>query len=161
MGHKVIQAMMIILIMRECGYADHADRADCTDNSDHTDNADNIYLADCTDNSDITDHTDNADRADFTDNLNLDHYCPTKTLKTTNLDGKICSVAVKQASRRKNREYAKHGNSDKYKSLKKEVKDKLKDATQKFLEKQINLVSSKNTSWLKHVKHLAARPGDQ
>ena len=44
--------------------------------------------------------------------------------------------------------------------LKKEVKNKLREASTKFLEKQINLASSKNNSWLRHVKRLAARPGD-
>ena len=65
------------------------------------------------------DASDMVERFNFIVNLNLDQYCPTKTLKTTNLDGKICSIAVKQASRRKNREYAKNGNSSKYKDLKK------------------------------------------
>ena len=55
-----------------------------------------------------------------------DTHCPTKTVRTSNLDGKVTSVAVKQASRRKNREYVKHGNSSKYKELKKEVKSELK-----------------------------------
>ena len=93
--------------------------------------------------------------------LNLDLHCPSKTIKTTNLDGKLSSAAVKQASRRKNREYHKHGNSAKYKILKKEVKAKLKEASTNFLENQTKLVASKNTSWLKHVKRLTARPGDQ
>ena len=100
-------------------------------------------------------------RFDFLVSLNLDHYCPTKVVGTTNFDGKISSVAVKQASRRKNREYSKNGNSAKYKCLKKEVNNKLKEASVEFLQKQVNLVSSKNNSWLKHVKRIAARPGDQ
>ena len=82
-------------------------------------------------------------------------------MKTTNLDGKITSPAVKQACRRKNREYLKHGNSTRYKELKKEVKSKLSDATSKLLKKQTDQVSVKNNSWLKHVKQLTARPGDQ
>ena len=84
-----------------------------------------------------------------------------KVPETNNLDGKICSIAVKQASRRKNREYAKNGNSSKYKDLKKVVKAKLKEESSKCLKKQTNLVSSKNNSWLKHVKRIAACPGDQ
>ena len=86
--------------------------------------------------------TDMVERFNFLVNYNLDHYCPTKTLKTTNLDGKITSVAVKQASRRKNREYTKHENSAKYKELKKDVKVKLKEASVNFLEKQTTLVCS-------------------
>ena len=61
------------------------------------------------------------DRFNFIVQLNLDTHCPTQTVKSTNLDGKVSSLAVKQASRRKNREYVKHGNSAKYKELKKEV----------------------------------------
>ena len=101
------------------------------------------------------------DRFNFLVQLNLDMYCPTKCIKATNLHGKIRSAAVEQASRRKNREYQKHGNSTKYKELKKEVKTKLKEASSKFLAKQTNLACSKNNSWLKHVTKLAARPGEQ
>ena len=100
-------------------------------------------------------------RFNFLINLNPDHYCPTKTMKTTILDGKISSAAVKQASRRKNREYTKNGNSAKYKELKNELKVKLKESTVNFLNKQVNLVSTKSNSWLRHVKRIAARPGDQ
>jgi hypothetical protein len=86
---------------------------------------------------------------------------PLEPFKITNLDGKICSPAVKQACRRKNREYLKHGNSLKYKDLKKVAKGKLREAATYFLDKQTNLVATKNNSWLKHVKSIAARPGDQ
>ena len=107
------------------------------------------------------DSSDMVDRLNFIINLNLDTHCPTKTIKISNLDGKFSSAAVKQASRRKNREYTKNGNSAKYKELKKEVKVKLKEAAVNFLEKQTNLVTAKNNSWLRHVKLLTARPGDQ
>ena len=65
------------------------------------------------------DSSDMADRFTFLVQLNLDTHCPTKTVKSTSLDGKIRSPAVKQACRKKNREYAKNGNSDRYKVLKK------------------------------------------
>ena len=45
--------------------------------------------------------------------------------------------------------------------MKKVVKAKLKEESAKFIKKQTNLVSSKNNSWLKHVKRIAACPGDQ
>ena len=61
----------------------------------------------------------------------------------------------------KKRDYYESGNSDKYKELKRKSKIKLKDATTKFLAKQADLVSAKNMSWLKHVKNIAACPGDQ
>ena len=101
------------------------------------------------------------DRFNFHVQLSLDTHCPTKSVKITNLDGKLSCPAVKQACRRKNREYLKHGNSDKYKELKKEVKSKLSMATSKFFEKQTDQVTVKNNNWLKHVKRLTARPGDQ
>ena len=44
--------------------------------------------------------------------------------------------------------------------MKKEVKAKLKEASVKFLDNQINRTNSKNNSWLKHVKRIASRPGD-
>ena len=82
------------------------------------------------------DSSDMVDRLNFLIQFNLDAHCPTKTVKMSNLDGRISSAAVKQASRRKNREYTKHGNSEKYKELKREVKTKLKDAAKTFLEEE-------------------------
>ena len=107
------------------------------------------------------DSSDMVERFNFLVQLHLDMHCPTKTFKITNLDGKVSCPAVKQASRRKNREYLKHGNSDRYKELKKEVKAKLKDATTKLLNKQTEQVAANSNNWLRHVKRLAARPGDQ
>ena len=71
--------------------------------------------------------SDMVERINFIVSLNLDHYCPTKTVKITNLDGRISDAAVRQASRRKNREYSKHGNSAKYKQLKKELKMRINE----------------------------------
>ena len=110
---------------------------------------------------DGADVSDMVERFNFIVGQNLDYFCPTKSVRSTNLDGRISSASVRQISRRKNREYSKHGNSDKYKQLKKELKKELKETATKFIQKQASLVSSKNTSWLKHVKHIAARPGDQ
>ena len=47
------------------------------------------------------DVSDMVDRLNFLLQHNLDTHCPTKTVRTSNLDGKDTSVAVKQASRRK------------------------------------------------------------
>ena len=109
---------------------------------------------------DGSDSSDMVARFNFILNQKLDLFCPTRVMKTTNLDGKIRSMAVKQACRRKNREYNKNGNSPKYKELKKLVKAELKKATRNFLEKQVNLTTTANNNWLKHVKYIAARPGD-
>ena len=93
--------------------------------------------------------------------LNLNTHCPIKTIKFTNLDGKVSSPAVRQACRKKNREYLKHGNSTRYKELKKEVRNRIREATTKLIEKQSEQVCSKSKSWMRHVKRLTARPGDQ
>ena len=89
----------------------------------------------------------------------LDLTCPTKTIRVSNLDGKFHSPAIKQACRRKNREYEKNGNSQKYKELKWILKSTIKDETRKFLNKQTENISSGNNSW-KHIKNLTLRPGD-
>ena len=47
------------------------------------------------------DVSDMVARLNFLIELNLDTHCPTKTVKITNLDGRISSQAVKQACRRK------------------------------------------------------------
>ena len=99
-----------------------------------------------------TDSSDMVNRFNSMVALHLDMFCPTRSVKTSNIDGKISSPAVKQACRRKNREYLKNGNSEKYKRLKKIVKSKLKEATAKILNKQVENVSVKNNSWLKHIK---------
>ena len=104
--------------------------------------------------------TDMADRLTFLLDLKVSQFCPLKTVKSTNLDGKLRSVLVDQACRRKKREYQKHGNSDKFKKLKREAKEALKKASTKFLAKQVELAGSAKNSWLRHVKTLAARPGD-
>ena len=109
---------------------------------------------------DGTSASDMVARFDFLVNLNLNHHCPVRTFRTSNLDGKICSPAVRQGCRNKKREYLLHGNTTRYKQLKKAVKIKLKEASVNFLEKQSKLVSARNNSCLKHVKRIAASPGD-
>ena len=98
------------------------------------------------------DTSDMVERFNFIVNLNLDHYCPIRVVKTSNLDGKISSAKVKQSCRRKKREYEKNGNSAKYKELKKLVKNNLKEAAIDFLAKQVKLTTVSNNNWLRHVK---------
>ena len=104
--------------------------------------------------------SDMADRLTFLLDLQVNQCCPLRTIKSTNLDGKFKSVSVDQICRRKKREYQKHGNSAKFKQLKKQVKEALKVAARKFINKQVELTGSANNSWLKHVKLLAGRPGE-
>ena len=109
---------------------------------------------------DGADASDMVSRFNYLIDLNLDKSCPAKTVKSTNFDGKIRSVAVAQACRRKKREYEKHGNSMKYKKLKKEARLILKYETRKLIAKQIDNSGSKNNTWLRHVKVLTACPGE-
>ena len=51
---------------------------------------------------DGVDVSDMVQRFDFLVNLNLEHYCPTKTIKITNLDGKICSTGKHVVEKRGN-----------------------------------------------------------
>ena len=110
---------------------------------------------------DGTNVSDMVERFNFLIELRLNIHFPSKTIKFSNLDGKLSSASIKQACRRKNREYLKNGNSAKYKALKKEVKRKIQEETKKFLNKQVEHAATKNNSWLKHVKRLTARPGDK
>ena len=109
---------------------------------------------------DGVDSSDMVDRFNFLIDLYLKQCCPEKRVKASNLDGKLRSIAVAQACRRKKREYTKNGNSVKYKALKKEAKAILKSETSNFLAKQISRTGSKTNSWLRHVKTLAACPGE-
>ena len=97
------------------------------------------------------------DRLNFLIQLKLDTYFPTQSVRTSNLDGKISSVAVKQACRRKNREYLKHGNGQRFKELRKVVKIQLKNACSKLLSKQVEWSNTRNSSWMKHVKRVTAQ----
>ena len=109
---------------------------------------------------DGSDPSDMVDRFNFLVQINLDAHCPTKTIKYTNLEGKVTTPALRQACRRKSREYTKHGNSDRYKQLKRDVKNKIREAATKFIDKQAVQVCGRNNSWMRHVKRLTARPGD-
>ena len=106
---------------------------------------------------DGADASDMVSRFNYLIDLNLDKSCPAKTVKSTNLDGKIRSVAVAQACRRKKREYEKHGNSMKYKKLKKEARLILKSETRKLIAKQIDNSGSKNNTKCLWFSQLTAR----
>ena len=70
--------------------------------------------------NDGSDPSNMVERFNFLTNGSLDKYCPTKTFKCTNLDGKISSAKVKQLCRKKT------GNSTRYEVLKTEVKSNSK-----------------------------------
>ena len=91
----------------------------------------------------------------------LDEICPQKSTKITKFDHEITSAAIKQLSRKKNREYSKNRNSTKYKKLKKDLKLRIKIEGEKLLEKQFTKLSEKGNSWLRFAKKISARPGDE
>ena len=56
----------------------------------------------------------------------LDSICPVEEVKLTKLDGKITSMALRKLSRLRLREYTKHGNSQKFKEIKRRQKDRIR-----------------------------------
>ena len=89
----------------------------------------------------------------------LDTICPIKKVKISKFDHEVTSAAIKQLSRRKNREYCKNGNSVKYKQLKRDLKSKIKAEGTKIIEKQVSLMGEKGNGWIRFAAKLSARPG--
>ena len=54
----------------------------------------------------------------------IDIICPEETIKISEMDGKVTSLALQKLSRKKNREYTKYGNSLHFKALKKQMKER-------------------------------------
>ena len=81
-------------------------------------------------------------------------------VKITQFEGKITSLALQTQARQKQREYLKNGNSNKFKQLKKKMKERIKVEASKALEKQIEKAKEKGTHWMKAAKRLSARPGE-
>ena len=92
----------------------------------------------------------------------IDLLCPTKEIKISALNnGKPIFPSVQKLARRKKRIYAKKGNCQEYKNLKKALKLKLKEEGAKYIEKQCELANSNKGSWHKKVGKLFKRPGDE
>ena len=86
--------------------------------------------------------------------------CPLKSFKINNLDNEFTTPAIKELSRKKLREYTKHGNSKLYKILKKALKTKIKEEGKAFVDKQIASAGEKGNKWIRQTAALLARPGD-
>ena len=61
----------------------------------------------------------------------LDKICPEETVKITKLEGKITSGALQKLARQRLREFSKHGNSERFKEIKKETSSQNKTRSPK------------------------------
>ena len=86
--------------------------------------------------------------------------CPEETIKISQLNGKVTSLALQKLSREKNREYTKHGNSPRFKALKKQMKERIKIEGEKALEKQRENANGQGMKWMREASRLSARPGE-
>ena len=90
----------------------------------------------------------------------IEENCPLKTFKVNSLDKDFTTPAIKRLKRLKSREYTKHGNSQLFKNLKKQLKDKIKEEGAKLVSKQIETAGEKGNKWIRQAAALFARPGD-
>ena len=90
----------------------------------------------------------------------LDEICPIKSVKISQLEGKVVSVPVQKLARKKWREYNKNGFSEKFHHLKKQQKERLALEGEKELNKIIEKANEKGAGWVKDASRLAARPGE-
>ena len=85
----------------------------------------------------------------------LDEIAPKKTIKIACDDPIWMNTRIKSQIRRRNREYAKFGNSEKYRVLKKKCKKLCKEAKSNVAEKFIpNLKDKDPKTWMKNIKKL-------
>ena len=90
----------------------------------------------------------------------IEENCPLKTFKVNRLDNEFTTPAIKRIKRLKSREYTKHGNSQLFKDLKKQLKLKIKEEGAKLVSKQIAIAGEKGNKWIRQAASLFARPGD-
>ena len=92
---------------------------------------------------------------------NLDKFCPEKQMKLGPQDKVFITSEFKRISRLKNREYLKHGKSEKYSKLKKEFDVKFKHEAKKYLDKNLEGLREANPGQVLNVlKKLGAKPGN-
>ena len=91
----------------------------------------------------------------------LESIRPVEEVKLTKLDGKKTSMALRSLSRQRLREYTKHGNSEKFKDIKRKQKEQIRKEGKKLLDKHLEAATEgKGLKWLQDAKRLATRPGD-
>ena len=70
------------------------------------------------------------------------------------------SLALQSLARQRLREYSRHGNSDKFKAIKRKQKERRRLEGQKKLDKAIEEAGKNGSGWMKKAKSLASRPGE-
>ena len=90
----------------------------------------------------------------------LDEICPEECVKITKYDGKLKSLALQKLGRSKLREFSKHGFSQRFKDLKKKMKDRIIFEGKKSLDKLLDDAGQKNNKWIREANRISARPGD-
>ena len=90
----------------------------------------------------------------------LDEICPVETIKLTKFSEKVTSKALQELARQRLREYNKHGNSQRFKELKRKQKERMKIEAIKQMDKQLNKAKGKGMNWMKEAKRISTRPGD-
>ena len=93
-------------------------------------------------------------------NTKMDIICPEEVIKISQMEGKVTSLALQKLARKNRREYTKHGNSAKFKALKKQMKERIKVEEEKALEKQLENANGKGMKWMREANRLSARPGE-
>jgi hypothetical protein len=93
-------------------------------------------------------------------NENIDKFCPEEEVKITQFDGRVTSLALQKLTRQKKREYNRHGNSRKFKELKKKLDQRIKLEGKKALDKILDNGNSKGMKWVREANRVSARPGE-
>ena len=91
----------------------------------------------------------------------LDEFCPVKTVRLGPQDKPFINPELKALHRRRQREWLKNGNSDKYKKFFSEFEAKYCKAAKKYMRSKVdNLKESKPGQAYKILKDMGAQPGD-
>jgi hypothetical protein len=91
---------------------------------------------------------------------NLDLICPSEEIKITKLDKETISLAMQKLAKQRLREFTKHGNSEKFKAIKKKQVAKQRLESQKAIDKSIEDAGQRGMKWLREANRISARPGD-
>ena len=76
------------------------------------------------------------------------------------MEGEINSLALQKLCCQKQREYSKHGCSEKFKELKKKTKERVKLEGEKSIQRMLENAKGKGLSWIKEANCLSSRPGE-
>ena len=91
----------------------------------------------------------------------MNEYFPTKSVKVSQKDKKWINSELKKLDRAKKREWCKNGKSNRYIKLKKEFDRKYKEASEKYLDKNVReLKDSDPGRAYATLKKMGAQPGD-